>query len=61
MFPRLSFWLSVLLMIGLAPVACGGKPETPTVVRIGTQPWIGYGPWWIAKEKGLFEKHRLER
>ncbi len=22
-------------------------------VRIGTQPWIGYGPWWIAKEKGL--------
>lgn len=29
-------------------------------VRIGTQPWIGYGPWWIAKEKGLFEKYGLE-
>ncbi len=29
-------------------------------VRIGTQPWIGYGPWWIAKEKGLFEKNGLD-
>jgi len=31
-----------------------------TKVRIGTQPWIGYGPWWIAKEKGLFEKNGLD-
>jgi NitT/TauT family transport system substrate-binding protein len=29
-------------------------------VRIGTQPWIGYGPWWIAQEQGLFEKHGLQ-
>jgi len=29
-------------------------------VRIGTQPWIGYGPWWIAKEKGLFAKYGLD-
>jgi NitT/TauT family transport system substrate-binding protein len=25
----------------------------PTL-RIGTQPWLGYGPWWIAQEKGFF-------
>jgi NitT/TauT family transport system substrate-binding protein len=31
-----------------------------TTVRIGTQPWIGYGPWWIAQEKGLFEKYGLK-
>lgn len=29
-------------------------------VRIGTQPWIGYGPWWIAQEQGLFAKHGIE-
>jgi ABC-type nitrate/sulfonate/bicarbonate transport systems, periplasmic components len=39
--------------------------EAPTAaalkkVRIGTQPWIGYGPWWIAQEKGIFAKYGLE-
>ena len=29
-------------------------------MRIGTQPWIGYGPWWIAQEQGLFAKHGIE-
>jgi NitT/TauT family transport system substrate-binding protein len=29
-------------------------------VRIGTQPWIGYGPWWIAQEQGLFAKHGID-
>lgn len=60
MFSRSSLWLSLLLIVGLVLVACGGKPETPTVVRIGTQPWIGYGPWWIAKEKGIFEKQGVK-
>ncbi len=35
-------------------------PPTLTKVRIGTQPWIGYGPWWIAQEKGFFAKYGLE-
>lgn len=52
--------LFVLVMVAaLALAACGSKPAEPTVVRIGTQPWIGYGPWWIAKEKGIFEKYGL--
>ena len=37
----------------------GGCPAA-TTVRIGTQPWIGYGPWWIAQEKGLFAKHGID-
>ncbi|RCK75065.1 MAG: hypothetical protein ANABAC_1782 [Anaerolineae bacterium] len=60
MFSKLSLWLSGLLIVVFVLSACGGKPETPTVVRIGTQPWIGYGPWWIAQEKGIFEKHGLK-
>ncbi len=34
--------------------------DAPVKVRIGTQPWIGYGPWWIAQEKGYFEKYNLD-
>ena len=28
-----------------------------TTVSMGTQPWIGYGPWYIAKEKGFDKQH----
>lgn len=47
------------LVLALTFSACGA-PAKPTVVRIGTQPWIGYGPWWIAQEKGIFEKYNLQ-
>lgn len=53
--------LIVVLFIALMAVgACTPKPSGPVKVRIGTQPWIGYGPWWIAQEKGLFAKYGLE-
>jgi NitT/TauT family transport system substrate-binding protein len=53
--------LMVFVMVTLL-TACSGPmaPAQPVKIRIGTQPWIGYGPWWIAKEKGLFEKNGLE-
>lgn len=55
-FIRLIFSLfAVLLMLS----ACSPQPKV-NKVRIGTQPWIGYGPWWIAQEKGLFAKYGLE-
>jgi NitT/TauT family transport system substrate-binding protein len=54
----LTIALSALLMAVLA--ACAGQPQEAVTVRIGTQPWIGYGPWWIAKEKGIFEKNGLK-
>jgi NitT/TauT family transport system substrate-binding protein len=28
-------------------------------INMGTEPWIGYGPWWIAKKEGFFQKHGL--
>jgi NitT/TauT family transport system substrate-binding protein len=43
-----------------APAAGADTGVPATVVRIGTQPWIGYGPWWIAQEQGLFAKHGIE-
>lgn len=36
------------------------KPE-PGTFRIGIQPWIGYGAWWVAQDQGIFEKHGLEK
>ncbi|NPV56048.1 MAG: ABC transporter substrate-binding protein [Anaerolineae bacterium] len=46
--------LAALLLAGCAPAA----PEK-VQVRIGTQPWIGYGPWFIAVEKGYFDQYNL--
>jgi NitT/TauT family transport system substrate-binding protein len=55
------FTAIVLLASSAAPaVAAPSGAKDLIKVRIGTQPWIGYGPWWIAKEKGLFEKYGLE-
>ena len=44
----------------VAPAPTSGDATAPTVVRIGTQPWIGYGPWWIAQEKGMFDKYGIQ-
>jgi len=58
----LSFSL-VLMLAGCAavtPQSASDAETTLTKVRIGTQPWIGYGPWWIAQEQGLFAKHGIE-
>lgn len=56
---RLYPLFALVLVAAFVLTACGA-PAEPTVIRIGTQPWIGYGPWWIAKEKGIFEKYGLQ-
>ncbi|WP_405659904.1 ABC transporter substrate-binding protein [Streptomyces sp. NBC_01166] len=39
------------------PVKIPATPE-PGTFRLGTQPWIGYAPWYIAEEKGYAKQHR---
>lgn len=61
------------LVVGMLVAACGGddggdegaaEGESAsgelTKVTIGTQPWIGYGPLWIATEQGFDEKHGVD-
>jgi NitT/TauT family transport system substrate-binding protein len=40
-----------------AAAAC--TPEAGTF-RMGTEPWLGYGPWWVADSKGLFKQNGLD-
>lgn len=47
----------VAVLTGLAAAIAQAGPAP--LLRIGTEPWLGYGPWWIAEEKGLFEKRGL--
>jgi NitT/TauT family transport system substrate-binding protein len=60
MINRNSRFLFVAVFILLAAVLSACARQDPVTVRIGTQPWIGYGPWWIAKEQGIFEKNGLQ-
>src|SRR5213079_1689528 len=33
---------------------------SPTVIKMGIEPWIGYGPWWIVISKGYDRKHSVQ-
>lgn len=48
-----------VVVLGLLAGCAAPAANEPQTVRIGTQPWIGYGPWWIAQDQGLFEKYGL--
>jgi NitT/TauT family transport system substrate-binding protein len=54
--------LITLILAASLLAGCGAPAASkgPVKVKIGTQPWIGYGPWWIAKEKGMFAKYNLD-
>jgi NitT/TauT family transport system substrate-binding protein len=62
------------LVVGLA--ACGSDSKTtagtdttpakiagpePGTIRMATEPWLGYGPWYVAKDNKLFEAQGIEK
>lgn len=51
---KVVFAILVVFMASTASFAANPK------VKIGVQPWLGYGPWWIAEEMGYFEKHGID-
>jgi NitT/TauT family transport system substrate-binding protein len=66
-----GFLLGMLAVMAFVIAACGGdddeEPDTAsegggevTEVGIGTQPWIGYGPFWIADEQGFDTDHGVD-
>ena len=61
---------AVVATLGSFVAACGSSSNTVTnrsasaipskpesgQIRMGIEPWIGYGPWYIAQRKGYFKK-----
>jgi NitT/TauT family transport system substrate-binding protein len=58
---RKSRYLPVLLLVALlAVMAVPAHGQDNPEVKLGVQPWLGYGPWWIAEEQGYFADHGLD-
>ncbi|WP_243695699.1 ABC transporter substrate-binding protein [Rhodovulum adriaticum] len=40
--------------------AGGATAAMAEEVKLGLQPWLGYGPLWVAEEKGFFDAHGVD-
>jgi NitT/TauT family transport system substrate-binding protein len=49
--------LSFALASPTAALAAG-QPE-PGAIKMGTEPWLGYGQWTVAEDQGIFKKRGL--
>lgn len=52
-----------LAKLALAAMALGlmaAAPAHAETVKIGLQPWLGYGPLWIAEKKGFFKENNVD-
>ena len=38
----------------------GDAAATDEAIRMGTQPWIGYGPWYVAEDQGFFTDREVD-
>jgi NitT/TauT family transport system substrate-binding protein len=67
---RIGVLLALLALTAMLVAACGDDDDESdaategggevTEVAIGTQPWIGYGPFWIADEQGFDTDHGVD-
>jgi NitT/TauT family transport system substrate-binding protein len=68
---RIGVLLGLLALMAFFIAACGDDEDESdtasedgggevTEVAIGTQPWIGYGPFWIADEQGFDTDHGVD-
>ncbi len=67
---RIGFLLGLLALTAVLVAACGDDEDesdsasegggATTEVAIGTQPWIGYGPFWIADDQGFDTDHGVD-
>jgi len=48
---------ALMISAALPLMASGAWAET---LKIGAQPWLGYGPLWVAEEKGFFKEAGLD-
>jgi len=56
-------WVVLVLIccFGFGLLSIAGPVQADSAkVKLGVQPWLGYGPWWIAEKNGYFEKRGLD-
>lgn len=51
--------LSVLLFTGLASGTTSAQTPVNPPIRMGIEPWLGYGQWHIAAREGFFQEQGL--
>ncbi len=51
--------LTTLLTVGVLGTSGAGASSLVSV-SMGTEPWIGYAPWYIAQQEGYFTKYGLK-
>jgi ABC-type nitrate/sulfonate/bicarbonate transport system substrate-binding protein len=52
----LSLALLSSLLLGLCACAGGGRNSAAPTYRVGLGPWVGFGPLYLAQEKGFFRE-----
>ena len=54
--PLYAVWaLAILALVVVGVRGCPQQAETP-VYRIGLGPWVGFGPLYLARDKGFFKE-----
>ncbi len=48
------------ITLALSIVASSLGVAQAETVKLGLQPWLGYGPLWVAEQKGFFKKHNVD-
>jgi len=62
-YGKLTVLLLVAMFLTIALAGCGGQEQKegePVKIKIGHATWVGYGPLYIAKEKGFFQENGID-
>src|SRR5690606_24589249 len=59
---KLATAATMLLLTGTALAGCADNSQASadSTFTIGTQPWLGYGPWYNAPDKAFDEDHGIK-
>lgn len=52
-----SLWASVICLLGVFTICFSAEPIS---LKLGYSVWIGYGPLFIARDKGYFKEEGLQ-
>jgi NitT/TauT family transport system substrate-binding protein len=58
---KTRIWQLVVLLLGMALLPAGGSgTASAQTVKLAHSTWVGYGPLYIARDKGIFKKNGVD-